>query len=101
MLPVKTVEPSLSGFIKVSSTEVKLNIPTPALLGVVLKVPTKELAAPGTIGLSLTLTSAINFILKLLATIVLADIENTNSCPTGACGYNGSCCIVNAILFFI
>ena len=90
---------SLSGFTKVSITGLKSNIPTPALLGVVLNVPIKASVLLRFIDELLTWTSAINLTLYLVATIVGSDTAKITCCPIGSVVYNGFWSIDTAMIF--
>ena len=81
---------SLSGLTKVSNIGLRSNIPTPALLGVVLNVPIKSSDELGLIPAELlTRTSATNLTLNLVATVFVSDTENIICCPIGRTLYKG------------
>ena len=84
LLPFPNLEPSLSGFTNVSNILLRSNIPTPLLFGVVLNNPILALLLDKLIFWLLTCTSATNFTLNLVATVVLSDTENIICCPTGS-----------------
>ena len=68
-----------------------------------MKVPIKSSLVFGLIPEDVLIrTSATNFTLNIVATMVFSDTENTTCCPIGSILYKGFCAIVTAIiqLFF-